>query len=209
VDDLDRLFEQFVIEAEVEVAATPEAVWQVVSDLERMGGFSPECVGIEWLDGPRGAEVGARFVGVNRITRNSLPEHRRNRVGADWSFEWRLPCAIVESDPPRRLSWVVGDRFVGAPASRWTFVLEPSSGGTRLREIFEHVADGKTATRSDADRHPAYAEKIVEERGEVMRGGMTATLAAMKAAIQEAASRPSGGPAVAPEGHHRCGSGPD
>ena len=52
-------------EASTVVGATPEAVFDLVSDLPRMGEWSPEAVGGEWKDGGNGA-VGDWFVGQNR-----------------------------------------------------------------------------------------------------------------------------------------------
>ena len=50
----------------IEISATPERVYGVVSDLTRMGELSPECRRVEWLDGATGPTPGARFVGHNR-----------------------------------------------------------------------------------------------------------------------------------------------
>lgn len=41
-------------ERSIEIAATPEQVYAVVSDVSRTGEFSPECRGAEWLDGAAG-----------------------------------------------------------------------------------------------------------------------------------------------------------
>jgi ribosome-associated toxin RatA of RatAB toxin-antitoxin module len=47
VSELDDLFEEFVVEAEVLIDATADQVWALVADVERIGEFSPECVGVE------------------------------------------------------------------------------------------------------------------------------------------------------------------
>lgn len=49
-----------------EVSASPEKVWSLVTDLPRMGEWSPENLGGEWLDGATGAAVGAKFRGNNK-----------------------------------------------------------------------------------------------------------------------------------------------
>ena len=41
-------------EASIEINASPEAVYDLVSDLPRMGEWSPENVGGEWQGGGRG-----------------------------------------------------------------------------------------------------------------------------------------------------------
>ena len=41
-------------EASIEINASPEAVYDLVSDLPRMGEWSPENIGGEWQDGGSG-----------------------------------------------------------------------------------------------------------------------------------------------------------
>ena len=45
------------------MTATPDEVWALVSDVTRIGTFSPETFEAEWLDGATGPAVGARFRG--------------------------------------------------------------------------------------------------------------------------------------------------
>ena len=49
----------------VEVDATPEQVWNLLTDITRAGEWSHETQGGEWLDGADGPAVGARFRGRN------------------------------------------------------------------------------------------------------------------------------------------------
>lgn len=67
-EELDRIFGDFVVDAQCFVNASPEAVWAVVSDVRRIGEFSPECIRVEVVDGPEPPDVGARFRGTNRWT---------------------------------------------------------------------------------------------------------------------------------------------
>ncbi|MGB8503197.1 SRPBCC family protein, partial [Mycobacterium sp.] len=55
--------------ANVHIDAPPLAVYRLVSDITRMGQWSPECYRCEWLDGATGATVDARFRGHNRLGR--------------------------------------------------------------------------------------------------------------------------------------------
>ena len=50
----------------IDIAAEPEAVYALISDLPRMGSWSPECTGVSWRGDLRGAVPGARFIGHNR-----------------------------------------------------------------------------------------------------------------------------------------------
>ena len=47
----------------VNVQAPPEPVWDLVSDVTKIGRYSPETFEAEWLDGAHGPAVGARFRG--------------------------------------------------------------------------------------------------------------------------------------------------
>ncbi len=49
-----------------DIAASAEAIWKLVSDLPRMGEWSPENVGGTWLKGATGPAVGAKFKGNNK-----------------------------------------------------------------------------------------------------------------------------------------------
>ena len=53
------------ISASVEVSATPEAVWEAVSDVSRMSRWSPECRKIVVLGSPKQG-VGTKLLGINR-----------------------------------------------------------------------------------------------------------------------------------------------
>ena len=52
---------------EVDVAAPGDTVYELVSDVGRMGEWSPECERCEWVGGAERAALGARFRGHNRI----------------------------------------------------------------------------------------------------------------------------------------------
>ncbi|HAS09465.1 MAG TPA: SRPBCC family protein, partial [Acidimicrobiaceae bacterium] len=47
-----------------EIAAPPQRVWELISDITRMGEWSPETTGGKWLKGATGPAVGARFRGT-------------------------------------------------------------------------------------------------------------------------------------------------
>ena len=49
-----------------EIAAPAETVWALVSDLPRMGEWSPENQGGTWLNGATGPAPGAIFTGKNK-----------------------------------------------------------------------------------------------------------------------------------------------
>jgi uncharacterized protein YndB with AHSA1/START domain len=101
------------LEASVEVDASPEEVWRVVSDLKRTGEWSPECSRVILLGRLR---QGGWVLGLNR----------RQRV------RWATLSRISELVPERVIAWkVLTNRSV------WTYRLEPTSAGTRVVETRE------------------------------------------------------------------------
>ncbi|HET7739030.1 MAG TPA: SRPBCC family protein [Mycobacterium sp.] len=107
-------------QASTHIDATPEQVWAIVSDLERMGEWSPECYRVEWLDGATSpAKPGARFKGWNRYG----------------LMRWSMTCEVKTADPGREISWatVKGARELVV----WTYRLRPASQGCELTESFE------------------------------------------------------------------------
>ena len=63
-------------EVTTEIAAAPQAVYALVSDITRMGEWSPETVRAVWIKGASGPAVGARFKAWNK-----------GRRGPAW-FNW-------------------------------------------------------------------------------------------------------------------------
>ncbi len=58
------------------VAAPPEALYALVSDVTRTPEFSPEIVSCTWLDGATGPAVGARFLAVNKLGKHPSWKNR-------------------------------------------------------------------------------------------------------------------------------------
>lgn len=148
--------------AEVVVDATPEAVWAVLSDVTRIGEWSHECRGAEWLDGATAAAPGVRFRG-------------RNRAGA--LVRWARVCVIRAVDPPHEFVW----ETVGPPlmrdASLWRVRLDPVDGGTRIRQEFRILSMAAWADRVVAALLPAHRDRMaaleadLRRLGEVSAGG--------------------------------------
>jgi hypothetical protein len=101
----------------IEILAPGEQVWGMVSDVTRMGEWSPEAVAAEWLDGATGPVVGARFRG-------------RNKRRASWS----TTCTVTAATPGREFAF-----RVGKGETTWRYDLSPVDGGCRVTESFEIV----------------------------------------------------------------------
>jgi hypothetical protein len=108
---------------EVVVEATVPKVWAVVSDVTRVGEWSHECFGVEWLDGAHGPAVGVRFRGRNRA----------GRLG--WA-RWSRTCEIVSLDPPSELVWRTVPTLLFPDSTEWRIRLEIVDGGTRISQSF-------------------------------------------------------------------------
>jgi hypothetical protein len=105
-----------VCEATVTVAAPPEAVWNVVSDVTRVGEWSGECRSNEWVGEPARAVPSARFRGGNRRT---------------W-MRWSRLSEIDVAKPDKELVWHTVFSPVYRDSTEWRIGLNPVSGGTEV-----------------------------------------------------------------------------
>jgi uncharacterized protein YndB with AHSA1/START domain len=148
------------VEVDCYVDAPPERVWQVAIDLTRMGEWSSENKGGEWLDGE--PALGRKFRGVNQRE----------------DFKWETVSVVTQFEAPRVFEWTVGD--TDKPAARWRYDLMPEGGGTRLRQSAE-LGPGPSGLTMAIDRMPDKEERIVANRCEELRRNMTATIEGIKA----------------------------
>ena len=81
----------------------------MVSDVTRMGEWSPVCKACWWDDGS-GPQVGSWFTG-----RNELPERT-----------WERALEVAVADRGGEFAFVVGGKF-----ARWGYTFAPVDGGTR------------------------------------------------------------------------------
>ena len=150
-------------EATVRVVAPPEQVWALVSDLSRMGAWSPECERVEWLDGATGPEVGARFRGSNR----------RGRA------RWSTTCEVIEAEPGR--SFAVAGGSAAKPQTIWRYRFRGLDGGaTELTESFELVRPGGAVSRL-----VTRLTLGVSDRRADLEDGVRATLEAIRRTVAE------------------------
>lgn len=101
--------------------APPQQVWELLTDLPRMGEWSPECVGCVWDDASAPLRVGRGFVGHNR-----------------WGpLRWSTHGEIEVCEEPRSLVYLT--RLRGRAMTRWRYRIEPADGGSRITEAYESV----------------------------------------------------------------------
>jgi Polyketide cyclase / dehydrase and lipid transport len=145
------------------VAAPEERVFSLVSDLARMGEWSPEATGGRWLEPATGPAAGARFRGTN----------------GSGLRRWSSVATVTDYDPPRRFAF--GVVAVGLSVSEWAYTIEPSPSGCTVTETWTDRR-GRTIT---------WLGTLVSgvfDRVAFNRAGMEATLAHLAAAAERAGS---------------------
>ena len=147
----------------VVVRCSPEALYDLVSDVTRTGEWSPICRTCWWDDGASG-QVGDWFTG-----RNEVPGRT-----------WETRSQVVAADRGREFAWLVGGRLV-----RWGFRLEPVDDGTRLTETWEFLPAGQELF---AERYGDQAQAQIDERTRAAHEGIPATLAAIQRIAEAAAA---------------------
>jgi len=150
------------VTVEVDIAASPERVWDLVSDINISARFSNEFQGAEWVDSD-GPQEGASFIGHNKRT--------------DVNREWDTTSWVVACDPPLVFAWNVNDR--DEPSAQWRFELEKIPGGTRLRQRLV-IGPRLSATGHAMKDNPDQAEQILASRQEQHRGNMALNLNGIK-----------------------------
>lgn len=105
-----------------DIAASPERVWSLVSDLPRMGEWSNENVGGKWVGGATGPAPGAQLRGRNR---NGF--HR-----------WSTLATVIDAEPGERFSFSVA---VGPlRLAEWAYDIEPTDSGCRVTETWTNLS---------------------------------------------------------------------
>ncbi|MFC0115579.1 SRPBCC family protein [Kibdelosporangium aridum] len=101
---------------QITVDATPETVYQLISDPASLAGIAEETVDCKLLDGAASATVGTRFRGVNRRG------FRR----------WSTVSTVTDAAPGRQFAFNVAS--LGIPVARWDYSITPSETGCVVTE---------------------------------------------------------------------------
>ena len=133
-------------EVSVWMDAPPAEVWDLVSDVTRIGEFSPETFEARWTRGSTGPEVGAYFKG----------HVKRNGVGPTY---WSL-CRVTACEPEKVFEFSVGTDAM--TVNNWGYRLEPKDGGTLVTEYFR--LDPNLPTRALLARPRAAAPSYEPQR---------------------------------------------
>ena len=148
------------IEVSRVIAASPETLYDIVSDLPRMGDLSPENTGGMWVNGATAADVGAEFRGTN------------SRGDKHWAT-----TAIVErADRGHEFAFRV--RVGPVKVARWAYRFEPVEGGTKVIETWEDM-------RSWLAKKAGFVASGVKDRQTHNRDTMTVTLGNLARVVRE------------------------
>ncbi len=146
-------------EVSLRIAAPPDRVYAIVTDIAQMGRLSPECTGGKWLDGATGPAVGASFKGTNK------------RGIARWSTTNR----VVEAEPGKAFAFETQQS-----GTRWTYRLDADGDGTVVTEARTPFKERPLVARLFSK----LALGGVAEHDDEMRAGMRATLDRLKAVAE-------------------------
>jgi hypothetical protein len=143
------------------IARSPATLYDMVSDVARMGEWSPVCRGCWWDEG-ESLHVGAWFTG-----RNETP---------DRTCETR--SEVVDADRGRRFAFVVGGTW-----TRWQYTFAPTEAGTEVTESWEFLPGGITRFK---ERFGDDARAQIADRRAAAEIGIPKTLAALKRIAESA-----------------------
>jgi len=144
-------------QASIEIDATPEQIYDLVSDVTRMGEWSLESTGAEWVDGGTG-RTGDWFEGHNKSGER----------------EWTRACQVARAEPGCDFTFVVGG--VDDNCTWWSYEMEPAASGTRLTERWWFV--NKTPAMQ------AATDEQIAARSAFTQTMLQNTLAGIKAAAE-------------------------
>jgi hypothetical protein len=150
-------------EVTVDVAASPENVYALVSDVTRMGEWSPECFQCSWTKGATGPVVGARFKARNK-------GHR----GPAW---FNTPMVTV-ANAGREFAFNRSGPGIGSYT--WRYAMEPTPDGTRLTESFDALRPLAPIMTWITEKWTGSADRDAD-----LHEGMVTTLARIKAAAEK------------------------
>lgn len=145
----------------VHMNASPDKVWDLVSDVTKIGRYSPETFEGEWIEGSTGPAVGARFRG--HVKRNG-------RGPTYWT-----KCTVTACEPGREFAFGVHTGNGPNPVNTWSYKIEPAGDGADVTESFQ-LAD-RLGLR-------IYWAVLGWARGKTNREGMRTTLERIKAEVE-------------------------
>lgn len=147
------------IEGSIEIAATPREVWAVVSDLKRMGEWSPQCQKMLIFGDVR---RGARALNINK----------------QGKLVWPTTAKVVRYEPQKAIAFrITENRTV------WTYELEPTADGKGTK-----VTERREAPQGVSKISGFATERLLGGTGDFEVGlhkGIEMTLARIKVEVEQ------------------------
>ncbi|WP_422744783.1 SRPBCC family protein [Mycobacterium sp. WMMD1722] len=138
-----------LLHAQIDIDAPAATVWSLVSDLNRMPQWSPQCRVMKPL-GP--VRPGTRTVNLNK--RGPL--------------FWPTTCTITDLVPEKKIAF-----RVNANNTVWSYELEPTATGTRLTETRDATGGVKAVSTMTVNALfggvPSFEEELVAGMNESLR----------------------------------------
>ncbi|MEO6472099.1 MAG: SRPBCC family protein [Aeromicrobium sp.] len=145
------------ISASIDIDATPAEVWEVVSDLKRMGEWSPQCKKMFVLG--REVKKGTRTFNINSAGK----------------MHWPTSAKVTEFDPEKKLAFrVVENRTI------WSYELEKTAAGTKLTESRRAPNGVSSGSNFAVERGMGGIEKFEAS----LERGIKKTLARIKSEVE-------------------------
>ena len=144
--------------ASIVIDRPASVVFEALTDVTRMGEWSPECVAGRWIAPATGPAVGARFEGDNVAALGPLTLKR-----------WTTTSEVTELVPDRVFE------FSAEGYPTWRYELADVDGGTRVTESYEHPA-------YEGWQKVVYGGLVRRSAGLVR--GMERTLGRLKASLE-------------------------
>ena len=154
------------------IAAPASTIWRLVSDVTRMGEWSPETTAATWSKGASGPTLGARFSGKNRNGRKT----------------WSTVCTVDQCEPDRTFGFAVAAGPL--KVAHWSYRIEPEIEGGQGRA----AGPACTVTETWIDQRGWLVRRLgkplsgVADRASHNRAGMERTLERLAAAAEGAAA---------------------
>ena len=148
------------VSVSVDINAPADKVWSMVTDLPRMGEWSPENQGGEWAKGATGATVGAVFKGTNKNGKK----------------QWSTSVKVNHCDAPRRFSF--GLMLLGKNWCDWVYEIESTATGCRVTHTW---VDHRTPLAGTLGKWASG----VADRATHNKANMEVTLANLKKAAEQ------------------------
>ncbi len=143
----------------LDIQASPQALYDLVADVTRIGERSPECYAARWLPGLPPHTVGARFRGQNR----------------KGPIRWSRVCEIVTAEPGQEFAYrTIPERadLSRRDSTTWSYRFTPGNTQTRVTHSYD-------VTQLPLRPFLALYRRLMPQHAD-MRPAMTRNLAALK-----------------------------